>query len=74
MPVRRGKDSKGPYYSWGHLKKYRYKAGDSSSRTRARNLAAKQGRAVEWRKHGGVEEKERKTQNEKRYVGVFMLC
>lgn len=52
MPVRRGKDVKGPYYSWGHLKRYYYKAGDKASRTRARSLAARQGRAVEWRKHG----------------------
>jgi hypothetical protein len=47
MPVRRGKDSKGPYYMWGHSNaKYHYKAGNKKSRERAKKKAAKQGRAI----------------------------
>lgn len=47
MPVRRGDDSRGPYYRWGEKgKKYYYKPGDKASRTRARNKAARQGRAI----------------------------
>lgn len=47
MPVRRGEDSKGPYYQWGESgKKYRYTAGDKSSRERAKRKAERQGRAI----------------------------
>lgn len=47
MPVRRGNDSKGPYYQWGESgKKYRYQAGDKSSRAKAKQKAERQGRAI----------------------------
>lgn len=42
MPIHRGKDSKGPYYQWGHQKKYYYKSGDIKSRKRAKKKAAEQ--------------------------------
>ena len=47
MPVHRGRDSKGPFYQWGNSgKRYYYKAGHASSRTRAQNKAHLQGRAA----------------------------
>tara|TARA_Y100000296_G_C5143920_1_gene242600 strand:+ start:73 stop:237 length:165 start_codon:yes stop_codon:yes gene_type:complete len=46
MPVRSGKDSKGPYYQWGNGKKYHYTSGNKSSRERAKKLAGKQGEAA----------------------------
>jgi hypothetical protein len=47
MPVRRGKDSKGPYFKWGQSgKKYHYTSGNKASMRRARAKAARQGRAV----------------------------
>ena len=47
MPVHTGKDSKGSYAQWGSKgAKYRYKAGDSSSRERAKAKAGKQGQAA----------------------------
>jgi hypothetical protein len=47
MPVKRGKDSQGPYYQWGDSgKKYHYSAGDKGSRERAKEQAARQGRAA----------------------------
>lgn len=47
MPVRRGQDSKGPYYQWGNSgKKYYYKPGDKESRNRAKSMAEKQGKAA----------------------------
>lgn len=47
MPVRRSKDSDGPYYQWGESgKKYRYEAGDRKSRDRAKEKAKKQGQAA----------------------------
>lgn len=47
MPVETGKDSKGCFARWGKKgKKYRYKCGNSSARERAKNKAAKQGRAI----------------------------
>jgi hypothetical protein len=52
MPVERGVDSDGPYYRWGTSgHKYHYTANNASSRTRAKDKAALQGRAIEWRKH-----------------------
>lgn len=52
MPVMRGKDSKGPYYSWGKKgKKYYYKSGSERSREMARAKASKQGRAIKARTH-----------------------
>jgi hypothetical protein len=54
MPVQNGRDSEGPYYRWGEKgHKYHYKPRDVKSRKRAREKAALQGRAIEWRKHGG---------------------
>lgn len=47
MPVRRSKDSKGPYYRWGESgKKYHYEPGNAKSREQARSKAEKQGRAA----------------------------
>lgn len=47
MPVQRGHDSKGSYYRWGqHGAKYYYTAGNASSRTKAHDKAARQGRAI----------------------------
>jgi len=47
MPVKTGRDSKGPYAKWGGSgKKYYYKAGDKSSRERAKKKAAQQGKAA----------------------------
>ncbi|HEU4321042.1 MAG TPA: hypothetical protein VFS66_13300 [Acidimicrobiia bacterium] len=47
MPVRRGKDSNGPYYQWGKSgKKYRYESGNKSSRESAKGKATKQGQAA----------------------------
>jgi hypothetical protein len=47
MPVARGRDGQGAYYSWGpggH--RYHYQAGHAPSRDRAKELAARQGRAI----------------------------
>jgi hypothetical protein len=50
MPVRRGRDSSGPFYQWGeHGKKYYYLAGSTISRNRAHDKAALQGRAIKAR-------------------------
>lgn len=47
MPIRRSKDSKGPYYQWGESgKKYHYTARDEESRKEAKEKARKQGRAA----------------------------
>lgn len=47
MPVRRGKDSNGPYYQWGDSgRKYHYEPGNKSARDRAKAKAEKQGRAA----------------------------
>jgi hypothetical protein len=47
MPVQRGKDSKGPYYSWGTTgAKYRYTPGDTASRKKAEKKAKQQGKAI----------------------------
>jgi len=51
MPIRRGHDSHGYFYQWGGAKKYYYVANNPSSRTKAKNKAAKQGRAIELHKH-----------------------
>jgi len=47
MPVRRGQDSKGPYYQWGSQTKYHYTAGNEASRKRAKQKAHIQGAAAE---------------------------
>jgi hypothetical protein len=47
MPVHRGKDSRGPYYQWGHSgKKYHYESGEKKSRESAKQKATKQGQAA----------------------------
>lgn len=46
MPVRRGKDSNGPYYQWGSQKKYYYTSNDKESREKAKEKAQRQGRAA----------------------------
>jgi len=52
MPVHRGEDSHGTFYQWGKAKKYYYT--NNAERTVARAKAARQGRAIEWRKHIGA--------------------
>ena len=53
MPVHRGRDQRGPYYGYGAAgKRYYYASGDASSRARAKNRAALQGRAIEARRRG----------------------
>lgn len=52
MPTRRGRDARGSYYAYGEGgKRYRYTPGNASSRSRAKNKAARQGRAVKARQH-----------------------
>ena len=47
MPLKNGKDKNGNYYKFGPGgKKYYYTAGHAPSRTRAKNKALKQGRAM----------------------------
>lgn len=46
MPVKRSKDSKGPYYQWGNAKKYYYTSGSKISRERAKKRASRQGVAI----------------------------
>lgn len=54
MPVRRSKDSEGPYYQWGKSgKKYHYEAGDKESREAAKEKAKAQGRAAHAAGYGG---------------------
>ena len=51
MPIINNRDSKGPYYKYGDTgKKYYYTAKDKRSREAARAKAAKQGRAIEYKK------------------------
>lgn len=52
MPTHRGKDKDGCFYQWGSSgKKYYYKCNDAKAREKAKALADRQGRAIEWRKH-----------------------
>ena len=53
MPVHRGHDGQGPYYQWGHTtgRRYYYTAGSARSREIAKERAARQGRAIEARRH-----------------------
>jgi hypothetical protein len=54
MPVKRGKDNKGPYYQWGDSgKKYHYESGNQKSRERAKDKAQKQGQAAHAAGYGG---------------------
>lgn len=54
MPVRRGKDGKGPYYQWGSRgKKYHYTPNDEPARQRAKRKAEKQGNAARAGGHKG---------------------
>lgn len=52
MPIKRSKDSKGPYYQYGNSKKYYYKSGDSKSRKKAKRKAIKQAQAILISQHG----------------------
>lgn len=53
MPVRRGRDSEGPFYQWGETgRRYRYTPGDEEGRRRAKRRAEAQGRAASARQHG----------------------
>ena len=45
-PIRRSKNSKGPFYQWGNKTKYYYTAGDEKSRLRAYDKAKKQAAAI----------------------------
>lgn len=47
MPVRRRRDSRGPYYQWGERgKKYHYQSGNKVSRVKAKEKAKRQARAA----------------------------
>ena len=47
MPIRKGTDSKGPFFRYGSSgKKYYYTPGDKPSREKARNKAGKQAQAI----------------------------
>jgi hypothetical protein len=47
MPIKRGTDSKGPFFRYGLSgKKYYYTPGDKESRDKARNKAGKQAQAI----------------------------
>lgn len=58
MPLMRSKDSKGPYYRWGHAghggHKYHYISNNKRSRELAKGKAMKQARAIERSKHRRV--------------------
>ena len=54
MPVKQGKDSKGPYFRWGSSgAKYYFTAGNPDSRKKARDKASKQGKAAHASGYGG---------------------
>lgn len=46
MPTKFGKDIKGCYARWGSGTKYYYNCTSKSSKTRAKNKADKQGKAI----------------------------
>jgi len=53
MPLHRGKDSEGSYYSWGkNGHRYHYTAGSKRSRDLAKSKAEKQGKASHAKKGG----------------------
>lgn len=55
MPVIRGKDKRGYYYRYGdNGKRYYYRKGHPSSRTRAKNKAKRQGYAIKARQGAGL--------------------
>jgi hypothetical protein len=52
MPVQRKADIKGSYYQWGSTgKKYYYLPNNRQSREKAKELAMRQGRAIQANKH-----------------------
>lgn len=51
MPIRRGVDSNGPYYSYGDLHRYYYTINDPISREIAKEKARKQGAAIHIKKN-----------------------
>lgn len=52
MPVQRARDRNGSFYRYGSSgARYYYASGDARSRNRAKSLAARQGRAIEARRH-----------------------
>lgn len=54
MPVQRCSVDGRPGFKWGEAGKcYTYSPGDTQARDRARNLAEKQGQAIEAGKRGG---------------------
>lgn len=46
MPIKRGKDSIGPYYQWGNAKKYYYIPNNRVSRENAYDKARRQAVAI----------------------------
>lgn len=46
MPIHTGRDSKGPYYQWGHQAKYHYKPNNPISRAKALKKAKLQERVI----------------------------
>ena len=52
MPVMKGKDKQGPYFSWGRSGfKYHFKPRSKISEGKARAKAARQGRAIKSNMH-----------------------
>lgn len=51
MPIKKGKDSNGPYYQYGNKKKYYYKPLSQRSQSIAKSKAIKQSNAIHARKH-----------------------
>jgi hypothetical protein len=54
MPIKRGKDSHGPFYQYGNKKKYYYTSGNSQSRQLARSKALKQAQAIKASQHRSI--------------------
>jgi len=55
MPIKRGIDSHGPYYSYGDLHRYYYTPNDPVSREIAKEKARKQGAAIHFKKKSKME-------------------
>jgi hypothetical protein len=68
MPIKRGKDSRGPYYRYGSRKKYYYKSGSKRSRDIAYKKAHRQMVAIlatGWREPGKRKRKKKKKRKRK---------
>ena len=54
MPAKKDKDSNGLFWRWGSKgKKYYFRKGNPISEGIAKARAKRQGRVINWRKHGG---------------------